>query len=135
MASSSVIASTPWFSTGPTRHPKTGCASAWTSTQGSNSKSLSRASLLLSCLFLSILRRRICLECRKQTPRNQRYLIDCGQKRSFVRLRRFGKAADFSNKLERRVANLFFRNRGIEVEQVFDIPAHRLTSKHRHLQP
>jgi hypothetical protein len=56
--------------------------------------------------------------------RYRRDFIDCCEERGFVYLRRFIKAADFSHGLERSGSNLLSRDRGIEVEEGFNIPAH-----------
>src|SRR5262249_39654505 len=48
------------------------------------------------------------------------------KKRRFVRFRRFTEAADFPHELQRSVPDLVGRDRRIEIEQWFDIPAHSL---------
>ena len=90
----------------------------------SSAESLCGTRLRLGGFFLSILRRCICVERVEKTSRDRGDFIDRAQERSFVRLRRFVKAADFSHELERGSSNLFGSNGRIEVEEGFDIPAH-----------
>jgi hypothetical protein len=52
-------------------------------------------------------------------------MIDCRQERALVGLRRLIETADLSHKLKRSSSNLFLSDWRIEVEESFDIPAHR----------
>jgi hypothetical protein len=59
-----------------------------------------------------------------QASRDGSYFVDRSQERSFVGLRRFVESGDFPDELERRSANLVRRDRRIEIEKRFDVPAH-----------
>jgi hypothetical protein len=65
-------------------------------------------------LLYSILWGRIGFERTKKTSRDRGDFIDCRQEGGFVCLRRFIETADFSHGIDR----------GIEVKQGFDVPAH-----------
>jgi hypothetical protein len=75
-------------------------------------------------LLYSILWGRIGFERTKKTSRDRGDFIDCRQEGGFVCLRRFIETADFSHELEGSSSNLFGIDRGIEVKQGFDVPAH-----------
>jgi hypothetical protein len=90
----------------------------------SSAESLCGTRLRLGGFFLPILRRCICVERVEKTSRDRGDFIDRSQERSFVRLRRFVKAADFPHELERGSSNLLASDGRIEVEEGFDIPAH-----------
>src|ERR1700732_1201200 len=90
----------------------------------SSAESLVATRLRLGGFFLSILRRCMWVERVEKTSRDRGDFIDRSQERSFVRLRRFVKAADFSHELERGSSNLLASDGRIEVEEGFDIPAH-----------
>src|ERR1022692_1214501 len=68
----------------------------------------------------------------EKASRDRGYFIDGSQERNFVGLRRFVKASDFSDELQRSRSNLFGIDWRIEVEKCFDISAHfRATSRGR----
>src|SRR6202521_5147988 len=90
----------------------------------SSAESFGGASLRFCGFFFPILRSRVCVERMQKTSGDRGDFIDCAQERSFVRLRRFIKTADFSHELERSSSNLFGSDGRIEVEEGFDIPAH-----------
>src|SRR5882762_22026 len=92
---------------------------------------LRRPSPRFCSLFLSILRRRSGFERTKKTIRDGGNLINGSLERRLIRLRGFVEAADFSHKLKRSRSNLFLSNRRIEIEKVFDIPAHSLSPQIR----
>src|ERR1700681_209146 len=75
-------------------------------------------------LFFAILRRGGGFQGTEKTIRDAGYFLDGSQKYVLVGLRRFVEASDFSYELQRSRSSLFFRDRRIEVEQGFDIPAH-----------
>jgi hypothetical protein len=60
----------------------------------------------------------------EETIRDGGYFLDGGQKQVLVGLGGFVEASDFSYELERGRSSLFLGDRGVEVEQGFDIPAH-----------
>jgi hypothetical protein len=91
----------------------------------SSAESLCGASFRFRSLFFPILRRGVRFERAEKTGRDAGYLIDCSQQGAFVCLRRFAKTADFSHELERSSPNLFGGDGRIEIEEGFDIPAHR----------
>src|SRR5271170_4864785 len=93
-----------------------------------------RTSFRLGCLFFPILWRRGGFKRAKKTSRNRGDIADGSLEVTFVGLRRFGEAADFSHELERSSSNLFGRDGRIEVEEWFDIPAHRVCPKYQKLQ-
>src|SRR5579863_737454 len=90
----------------------------------SGAESFGGASLCFCRLFFAIPAGRGRFERAQKASRDFGYFIDSSQERGLVCLRRFVKAADFPHVLERRGSNLFVRNRWIEVEKGFDIPAH-----------
>ncbi|HEY2107736.1 MAG TPA: hypothetical protein VGH29_18195 [Candidatus Binataceae bacterium] len=90
----------------------------------SNSKSLHGAGLGFCGLLLPIPGRRVSFQRTKKTTRYPCYLIDGGQKRTFIRLRWFVETADFSDELERRRSDLFVGDGRLEIKKDFDIPAH-----------
>jgi len=101
--------------------------------RGSTAESLGGPSFCLGGLFFSILRWRVCFERTEQTSRDVGDFIDGSLERVFVGLRRFVKAADFSDELERSSADLVGSDGWIEVEEGLDIPAHR-TSRYKNAQ-
>jgi len=90
----------------------------------SSSESLRGTSFRPRGLFFPIFRRGIGLKRMKKPSRYLGDFINCGQEDAFVGLRRFGKTADLSNKLQRSSSNFLRSNRRIEVEKRFDIPTH-----------
>jgi hypothetical protein len=90
----------------------------------SSAKSLRGSGFRLRGLFLSILRWGVGFEGMEKTSRDRGYFIDCSQKRGFVGLRRFVKAADLSDELQRSGSNLLGIHGRIEIEESFDISAH-----------
>jgi len=93
-------------------------------TSASSAESFGRARFRLCGLFCAAPRRCSGFERAQKPARDSGYFIDGGKKRRFIYLRRFVKAADFSDELKRSRANLFRSDRRIEVEKNFDIPAH-----------
>ena len=61
----------------------------------------------------------------QQFPRDLRHAVYRLGERMFVHFGRFGKAAQFSDELERRCANFFVRGRRFEVMQSFDVSTHK----------
>lgn len=60
----------------------------------------------------------------QKAGRSERYRIYRQEKGLFVYFRGFAKTADLPYKLERSIADLFRRSRGIEVEQDSNVPTH-----------
>lgn len=64
----------------------------------------------------------------QEKPGNIGDLVDRGEKCNFVGLRRLAEAGNFSDELKRCGVNLVFGNWWFEVEENFDVSAHRLTN-------
>lgn len=80
------------------------------------------------CSFhFAISRRRVCYQGGEQLLRNASHVLDGAMERLFVRLRRFGEAAQFADKLQRRSADLVVRGGRQEVMQGLNISAHRFS--------
>ena len=90
----------------------------------SSAESLCCASFRSCGLFFSIPWRRVGLERMKKASRDISYLINRSQERGFVCFRRFVEPADLPDELERCGSNFIVRDRRIEVEKNFYIPAH-----------
>jgi hypothetical protein len=78
--------------------------------------------------FVAVLWWRGGLERTHQPHRCRGDIVDGGEERFFVCFGWFVESGDLSHELQRRRANLVIGNRRIEVEQSFDISAHRLHS-------
>jgi hypothetical protein len=91
-----------------------------------STESFCSAGLRLCGFFFAIPGRCIRMERTKQASRNLGYFVDGSHEQAFIRLRRFGEAADFSNELERSGTNLFGSNWWFEIKKDPDIPAHSL---------
>jgi hypothetical protein len=63
----------------------------------------------------------------EKAGRNGGYVIDGREKRGFVCFGWLVKAADLSHELKRSGSNLVGGNRGIEVKESLDIPAHSVS--------
>jgi hypothetical protein len=74
--------------------------------------------------FLAVPGRGTGFERAQQTIRDAGHFLDGCEKYVLVGLGGFVKAGDFSYELQRSRSDFFFRDRRIEVEQGFDIPAH-----------
>ncbi len=86
-------------------------------------KPLCRASFRLCSLLFPGPKGRVRFEGTEKTGRDLGYFVDCSKERGLVRFRRFAKAANFSNELQRRISNLLLSGRRVEVEEGLDIPA------------
>jgi hypothetical protein len=92
---------------------------------GRRGKPLGRSCARFQCLNLAISRWSIRDQRIEQFLRDLRYPSDGASESLFVRLGRFGEAAQFSNELKRRGANLFLRGRWREVMKRFDVSTHK----------
>lgn len=92
---------------------------------GMKMKTLRRSRASFHRFYFAIARRNICLQRMQQLSRNVRHTIDRPIKRFFIRLGRFGEAAQFPNELKRGCADLFLRGRRREVMQGFDVSTHK----------
>jgi hypothetical protein len=90
----------------------------------SSAESFRGSGFRLCGFFLSILRWGVGFEGTEKTSRDRGYFIDCSQKRGFVGLRRFAKAADLSDELQRSGSNLLGIHGRIEIKESFDVSAH-----------
>src|SRR6516164_9593571 len=99
------------------------CAKFKRQTGDSAAESFPGTSSRSYCHFFSILRRRARFKRAEKPSGYVRNFVDRRKERLFVWLRRFVKACDFSHKLERSGSDLFGRDRWLEVEEDFDIPA------------
>src|SRR6266576_3408392 len=88
-------------------------------------KPLGRSCASFQCFRLAISRWSIRHQRIKQFLRDLRHPIDGASESLFVRLGRFGEAAQFSNELKRRRPNFFLRGRRREVMQCFDVSTHK----------
>jgi hypothetical protein len=90
----------------------------------SRAESFRGPSLCFCCFSVSVLRRRMRLERTEKARRDACDIIHCSQEQSFVRLRRFVKAAYFSDELKRSSSNFLGSYWRLEVKERLDIPAH-----------
>jgi hypothetical protein len=90
----------------------------------SGTESFGSARFGLRRFFFAILGRSGGFERTEKTGRDAGYFIHCGLERGLIRLRWFGESTDFSHELQRGSLNFLGSNRGIEVEERFDISAH-----------
>jgi hypothetical protein len=88
-------------------------------------KSFGGSGFRFSGFFFSIFWGCSCLEGMQQPPRDARYLLDCAKKRGFICLGRLVEAGDFSYELQGSCAHLFVSDWWIEIEERFDVSAHR----------
>jgi hypothetical protein len=91
----------------------------------SAAESLGGAGFRFGGLFFSILGRRVRIERMEKTSGDARYLVHSGQEQLLVGPGRFAETADLANKLQGCCANFFVRHGRIEIEERFDISAHR----------
>jgi hypothetical protein len=91
---------------------------------GSGRESLCGAGLGLCGLFFPVFRRSVGLERTEQTRGDTGDFVNRSQEWRFVRFGRFVEPTDFSHELKRSSANLRFSDRGIEIEERFDISTH-----------
>jgi hypothetical protein len=92
----------------------------------SSAESFGCASLQLQHLFFAIPRLCIGFERMKKAAHYISDFVNGGLKRDFISLRRFVKAADLSDKLERSSSDFLIRYRWLKVEECLYISAHSL---------
>jgi hypothetical protein len=93
---------------------------------GLSPESLGGPSFRLGSFFFPILGRRVGFEGAQKAACDARDFFDRAQEGVFIGLGWFVETADLSHELQRSGSNLVVRDRGIEVEEDFDIPAHAL---------
>jgi hypothetical protein len=93
---------------------------------GLGPESFGGPSFRLGRFFFPIPGGRIGFERTQKAARHARDFIDRAQEGGFIGFGRLVEAADLSDELQRRGSDLVVRDRGIEVEEDFYIPAHAL---------
>src|SRR3974390_838494 len=80
----------------------------------------------LGCLFLAVLRRGAGFKRTEKPHRDGRYFVNRGLKRSLIGFRRLVESGDLTDELQRSGADFILRDRGIKIEESFDVATHEL---------